>query len=123
MSSCSSSGNSATVLPCSFIMVIRQSEKFDPYIIMPAARSLLAIFLAPLQAASTFGKSSSCSGRVVVLSENSTLYFGMMNIQRSHGWHGRFVNSVAEPTLGRQINLFPCLIQIISRRNKHGYFL
>ena len=68
-----------------FIMVMRQSEKFDPYINMPSARSLLAISLAPLQAASTLGKSSSCSGRVVVLSENSTLYFGMMNIQRTHG--------------------------------------
>src|ERR1035437_6623390 len=103
-------------------MVIRQSEKLDPYIIMPAARSLLAIFLAPLQAPSTFGKSSSCSGRVVVLSENSTLYFGMINIQRSHRWHGRFVNPVAEPLVGRQINLSRCLIQIISRCNKSDTF-
>src|SRR5664279_4163418 len=61
-------------------MVIRQSEKFDPYINIPSARSFPAICLAPLQAASTFGKSSSCSGRVVVLSENSTRYFAMLNI-------------------------------------------
>src|ERR1035437_3335885 len=104
-------------------MVIRQSEKFDPYINMPSARSLLAISLARLQAASTFGKSSSFSGRVVALSENSTLYFGMMNIHRSHGWHGRFVNPVAEPHLARQRNLSPCLIQIISRCNKSDILL
>ena len=47
---------------------------------------------APLQAASTLGKSSSCSGRVVVLSENSTLSFGMIHIQYSQAERGRFVN-------------------------------
>src|SRR5664280_909653 len=65
-------------------MVIRQSETFEPYIHMPSARSLLAISLAPLQAASTLGISRSCSGRVVVLSENSTRYFVMMNLLISY---------------------------------------
>jgi hypothetical protein len=78
-------------------MVMRQSEKFDPYINMPSARSLLAISLAPLQAASTFGKSSSCSGRVVVLSENSTLYFGMIHIKYSQADGAVLVNPFTKP--------------------------
>jgi hypothetical protein len=50
--------------PSAFIMVMCQSEKFDLDMIL-SARSLLAISLAPLQAAPIFGKSSPCSGRVV----------------------------------------------------------
>src|ERR1700733_809338 len=56
-------------------MVICQSEK--PNGSRPSALSFLAISLAPLHAASTFGKSSSRSGTVVVLFENSTLNFGI----------------------------------------------
>src|ERR1700683_343585 len=70
-------------VPSSFIMVICQSEK--PYVSMPSARSFLAISLAPVRAASTFGKSSSCSVTTVVLFENSTLNAGMPERQRGRG--------------------------------------
>ena len=63
-------------VPSSFIMVICQSEK--PYVSIPSARSFLAISLALLRAASTFGKASSRSVTTVVLFENSTLNLGML---------------------------------------------
>jgi hypothetical protein len=54
----------------------------EPNVNMPSARSLLAISLAPLQAASTFEKSSLVRQQRSCCSKNSTLNFGMPKGQR-----------------------------------------